>query len=99
MLGAREPRRGGEEGAFLCLLSCRITRKSVARRGEFPAGQGLNAAHTPSQTNPPVTTKPHPETKTPHPTRTPTNDRPANNRTATTPANPAIDKPNAPRST
>src|SRR5690554_5869345 len=46
MLGAREPRRGGEEGAFLCLLSCRITRKSVARRGEFPAGLGLNAARS-----------------------------------------------------
>ena len=48
---ARAPRRGGEDGAFLCLLSCRITRKSVARRGEFPAGRGEIAA--PSKHIPP----------------------------------------------
>src|SRR5690554_2964500 len=50
MLEAMAPRRGGEEGAFLCLLSCRTTRKSVARRGELPAGQGMNIAqkHSPA---------------------------------------------------
>src|SRR5690606_38626561 len=44
---SRQAQRGQPEGprqrgAFLYLLSCCTTRKKVARRGEIPAGRGLN---------------------------------------------------------
>src|SRR5690606_3747851 len=44
---SRQAQRGQPEGprqwgAFLYLLSCCRTRKKVARRGEIPAGRGLN---------------------------------------------------------
>src|SRR5690606_12807948 len=39
-----QPEGPRQRGAFLCLLSCCITRKKVARRGEIPAGRGMNPA-------------------------------------------------------